>query len=118
MDFKHGNLSIEMDLPKLIRDKIPEIIKRNEGKKAKVRVAKDDKEFLAFVLKKIIEEAVELQDCNGREDFINEISDLEELIPVLMKLTGIKKDEIERMRKAKVKKNGGFKKRYIFEGKK
>ncbi len=117
MNFEHSDLPIESDLPKLIRDKIPQIIMKNEGKKAIVRVAKNDKEYLSFILKKIIEEAVEIQGCNNNKDFINEISDLEELISVLMRLNNIKRNEIEKTKKAKVMKNGGFSKRYIFEGK-
>lgn len=117
MKFKHTNLPIEQELPKLIRDKIPELIEKNEGRKAIVRKAKNDKEYLKFVLKKIVEEAVETQNSKTKEDFLNDICDIEELLDELKKVLGIKKGEVVRVRKLKAKKNGGFSKRLIFEGK-
>jgi predicted house-cleaning noncanonical NTP pyrophosphatase (MazG superfamily) len=118
MDFKHTDFPIELKLPKLIRDKIPQIIKKNEGREAIVRVAKDDEEFLHYVLKKLVEEVVEIRHCKTKDEFINDICDLEELIKHLMELKKIKRSEIERIKKIKIKKHGGFLKRLIFEGKK
>ena len=118
MVFKHTNLPIELELPKLIRDNIPEIIKKSGGKKAIVRKAKDDDEFLHFVLKKLIEEVTEIQHCKSKDEFVNEIGDLEELIGQLMSLKQISRSEIDMIRKLKISKNGGFSKRLIFEGKK
>lgn len=118
MKFKHTKLPIELSFPKLVRDKIPEIIKKSEGKKTIVRKAKNDEEYLKFVLKKIVEEAVEVQSCKSKDDFINELGDLEELITEVMKLKIISKKEIERVNKEKMKVNGSFSKRLIFKGKK
>ncbi len=55
MVFDHfeTNLKKENDYPKLVRDKIPEIIENNENKKVKTRILEDDREYLDFLFKKL-----------------------------------------------------------------
>ena len=53
MELKHTNLEIENEYPKLVRDRIPEIIKEREGVGIKSRMLEDDAEFLKYLLKKL-----------------------------------------------------------------
>lgn len=115
MDFKHTNLPIEKSLPKLVRDKIPQIIESNEKRKANVSTATDDKKYLEYLLKKLIEEADEVRHHADKEDLIKELADLKELTLAIMKLCDIKEDDIEKIRMIKKEKNGAFEKRYILE---
>jgi predicted house-cleaning noncanonical NTP pyrophosphatase (MazG superfamily) len=59
MSFEHieTNLSMENEYPKLVRDKIPEIIKINEGISVPTRILTDDTVYLEYLLRKIKEEA-------------------------------------------------------------
>lgn len=104
-----------MNLPKLVRDTIPDIIARNEGKKPKVRIVKDDKELLVFLLKKLVEEAVEVQQHEDRADLVKELADMKEVTLAVMGLLGISEEEIEKVRVIKKEENGGFEKGYILE---
>lgn len=116
MDFKHTDLPIELKLPKLVRDNIPDLIKQNEGVGPKIRIAKDDKEFLGFALKKVIEESVEVFEAKlDRTELIKEIADLFEIISIVTKTLKITPKEIDEIQTAKRIKNGGFEKRIILE---
>jgi len=61
MDFKPTDQSFENEYPKLVRDKIPEIIKDRDGKDVKVKVLANDDDYLEALLKKLVEEARELE---------------------------------------------------------
>ena len=61
MEFVSTDHPIENEYPKLVRDKIPAIIKDRVGVDVDRRIAKDDQEFLDYLLKKMVEEATELQ---------------------------------------------------------
>jgi predicted house-cleaning noncanonical NTP pyrophosphatase (MazG superfamily) len=105
-------------LPKLVRDNIPQIIHDASHVEPKIRVAKDDAEFRSFLLKKTVEEAVEVYDTKGnKSELLKELADMRELLMALMQLENITESEIEKIRLLKKAKNGGFEKRYIFEGK-
>jgi len=94
---------------KLIRDKIPEIIK-NSGWDADIRVL-GKKEYLEAIKKKFIEESKELVGAKTKKEVINEIIDIQELVDVLISELGIAKSVLSRQQKAKNKKRGGFKKK-------
>jgi len=67
---------------KLIRDRILEIIKA-AGEKPYWRVL-GRKEYTKEIKKKILEEAKELIEVKKKEEIINEIVDIQELIDVLV----------------------------------
>lgn len=94
---------------KLIRDRIPEIIKK-AGWKPTVRKLKKA-EFLKTLRKKVLEEARELIRAKDKKGVINEIVDIQELIDTLTSEIGLSKPKIKRLQAAKRKKRGGFKKR-------
>jgi len=94
---------------KLIRDRISEIIKA-AGEKPYWRVL-GRKEYTKELKKKILEEAKELIKVKNKEEIINEIIDIQELIDILVSELGLTKSEIQKQQKIKNKKRGGFKKK-------
>ena len=96
---------------KLIRDRISEIIKA-AGEKPYWRVL-GRKEYTKELKKKILEEAKELIKVKNKEEIINEIIDIQELIDILVSELGLTKSEIQKQQKIKNKKRGGFKKKFF-----
>ncbi len=94
---------------KLIRDKILEII-RAAGERPYWRIL-NGKEYLREIKKKILEEAKELIEAKNKRGLLEEIIDIQELINALSLEIKLTKSQIERKRKIKIKKRGGFKKR-------
>ena len=94
---------------KLIRDRIPEIVKR-AGWTPTVRILKKS-EFLNALKKKVFEESGELIQAKDKKGIIDEIVDIQELLDVLASEIKITKSEIKKFQAAKRKKRGGFKKR-------
>ena len=94
---------------KLIRDRIPEIIKK-AGRKPEVRKLKKV-QFLNALKKKVAEEAGELVRAKDKKGIINEMADIQELIDILASEIGASKHEIKKFQGVKRKKRGGFKKR-------
>lgn len=94
---------------KLIRDRIPEIIKE-AGWKPAVRKLKKA-EFSNALKKKVSEEAGELIRAKDKKGVIDEIVDIQELIDALTSEIRLSKSKIKKLQAAKRKKRGGFKKR-------
>jgi predicted house-cleaning noncanonical NTP pyrophosphatase (MazG superfamily) len=117
MEFNHTNLGIETEYPKLVRDRIPEIIKENEGIDIKMAVAADNSEYLKYLLKKIVEEATELQNAEAASDVEVELADIYEIIDSILELRGKTREDIDIIEAEKREKNGGFKKRILMLGK-
>jgi len=99
---------------KLIRDKILEIIEKDE--EIPFWKILNKKEFLRELKKKILEEAKELIKAKNKKEVLNEIVDIQELLDVLISELNFKKFEIKKEQKMKNKKRGGFKKRlFLFK---
>lgn len=98
---------------KLIRDRIPEIIQADK-KKPKVYTLADI-HFLQELKNKVAEEAKELQNATTREDIINELSDLQELIDSILESNQITKTELIKKQKDKREKRGGFSQKLFLE---
>ncbi len=90
---------------KLIRDKIPEIIE-STGNACKIEIL-NDTDFLTCLDTKLKEEFDEYND-DGK---IEELIDIIEVIYAISNARGYSVDEIEKIRLAKLEKNGGFVKR-------
>lgn len=94
---------------KLVRDKIPEII-RADNKKAITRILGDN-EYQEELLAKLQEELDEL-----REDLcVEELADVIEVIIALKDSMGIDEEMLEDVRKKKAEKNGAFNERIYLE---
>ena len=87
---------------KLVRDKIPEIIKRN-GEKPEIEIL-DDQRFLQELHKKLFEEVGEFVE----EDSLEELADLLEVVYAIVRLKKIDLNEVEKIRKEKAEKRGAF----------
>ncbi|HEY5220778.1 MAG TPA: nucleoside triphosphate pyrophosphohydrolase [Candidatus Paceibacterota bacterium] len=101
--------------PKLVRDKIPEIIKEKEGVEPTYRVLGNDTEFLVALLKKITEEAAEVQESVENKNTEEELADLQELIDATVKHLGKTREDIEKIQIEKREKRGGFEKRILMD---
>lgn len=91
---------------KLIRNKIPQIIKSN-GKTPTTRILPED-EYIKELCKKTQEELTEYLEADTKEHKLEELSDLLELINALAEHEGTTLEEINNIRKKKAKERGGF----------
>jgi predicted house-cleaning noncanonical NTP pyrophosphatase (MazG superfamily) len=89
---------------KAIRDKIPEIIKK-DGYSCNVKTLSDEK-FLVELEKKLSEEVTEYQNDKNSE----ELADILEVIYRIAELKGVSKEELEKIRIRKVSERGSFEK--------
>ena len=99
---------------KLIRDKIPEIIKVDK-RNPKIRIM-DDEEYRQELFNKVIEEAKELIRTNGKtKEMIKEIGDIYEVIDTIIKTYDLNKDEIKEVQDKRRFERGGFEKKLFLE---
>jgi predicted house-cleaning noncanonical NTP pyrophosphatase (MazG superfamily) len=91
---------------KLVRDNIPSIIEAT-GKKFFTRIL-SDKEYLIELKNKSFEELKEFHEAASREEAIEELADLIEIVHAFAKSHGTTLDEIEVVRREKAEKRGAF----------
>ena len=91
-----------MKYNKLVRDKIPQIIK-DSGKTAVTRVA-DDNEYLQLLRAKLLEETNEYLESGAAE----ELADILEVVLALAKAGGCSEEALFALREDKAAKRGGF----------
>ena len=94
---------------KLVRDKIPEIIK-NAGKTPVTHILSDE-EYLSKLDKKLNEECAEYQ----TDKSIEELADMLEVIYAIAEARGWSVSELEAVRRDKAEKRGGFKNKIYLE---
>lgn len=94
---------------KLVRDKIPEIIK-NSGKTPHCHILSND-EYFSELDRKLNEECAEYQ----ADKSIEELADMLEVMYAIAEARGYSISELERVRMEKAKKRGGFKERIYLE---
>ncbi len=99
---------------RLVRDKTPKLIKK-KGMKPVTRTATKD-ELISALKEKILAEASELRKATTQDQELEEIIDIMEAINTYMKQREISVQNVERMRKYKLRKHGGFSKAVILEG--
>lgn len=94
---------------KLVRDKIPEIIKK-DGEKPITHIAGEE-EYEKALMEKLQEEVNEfLKDPSKKE-----MADILEVLYAVAKLKGFDLSEVEKIRQERAEKRGGFEKRIILE---
>lgn len=94
---------------KLVRDKIPEIIEK-DGRVCRTETLSEN-EYLIMVDAKLDEELVEYH----KDQNIEELADLLEVIYAAAKARGYSIEELEEVRIAKVEKRGAFDKKILLK---
>ena len=94
---------------KLVRDRIPEIIAAS-GKKCTMSVLSEE-EYLRLVDLKLDEELAEYH----KDQNIEELADLMEVIRAAAFARGYSLDDLERVRSEKAAKRGAFEKRFLLK---
>lgn len=93
---------------KLVRDRIPEII-RNSGEQPQTRILTHD-EYVAALLRKVTEEASELVEADP-EDRLLEAADVYEVVLAVLALEGQGVDELVAVANQRRTERGGFRDR-------
>lgn len=96
-------------LPKLVRDKIPEIAEENNDEPVVEELT--DKEVKDYVTRKICEEAEELHESKENE----ELADLLEVIDKYIELLDVQREDLDEIRREKNEKKGSFNENYILK---
>lgn len=94
-------------LNKLVRDKLPVDYERT-GQKATYRQLTPF-EHKSELIRKIIEEASEINIYNSNEEIVGEIADIQQVLDDLAFVCGIDQGQINLIKQAKNDKKGGFK---------
>ncbi len=94
---------------KLVRDKIPEIIEAS-GKTCETKILSDE-EYLQILDKKLDEELAEYH----KEQNIEELADLLEVLYATVKAKGYSIEDLEQVRIEKQKARGGFDKKILLK---
>ena len=94
---------------KLVRDLIPEIIEES-GKKCSIEILNDE-EYIKSIDAKLDEELAEYH----KDQNIEELADLLEVIYAAARARGYSIEELERIRISKAQERGGFEKRILLK---
>ena len=95
---------------KLVRDKIPEIIK-NDGKTPIIEILSNE-DYLNELDKKLNEEVAEYQ----ADKSIEEMADVMEVLFAISEARGYSVEELMKVRNSKREKRGGFEKKIFWSG--
>lgn len=95
---------------KLVRDKIPQII-RDSGREPVTRVLEDDAEFLAALDAKLLEEVHEYLETPS----VGELADIIEVIEAILAIRRIAQPDLRRAKNAKALKRGSYHARAYLE---
>ena len=90
---------------KLVRDKIPEII-RTSGNQCETTIL-SNLDYIEALRQKLVEEAKEVAIANP-EELAQELADVLEVIDTLMTATGIEPEKIREIQTEKRSQRGGF----------
>ena len=98
---------------KLIRDKIPEIIRKNN---AVPKISElNDEQFKIALKEKLTEEAKELLEAKTQEEILNELSDVLQLIESIAINNNLSVSDIEKQKEKKKQERGAFEKKLYLE---
>lgn len=98
---------------KLVRDKIPNIINES-GKICDIRIL-NEVEYIKELKKKVVEEAIELEQTKDKKELIEEIADIYEVLEALLNAEKIDSKNILKIRNEKNNIKGKFKQHIFLE---
>lgn len=98
-----------MKYNKLVRDKIPEVIKKKGG--VPVTHIADEAEYWAKLKEKLLEEMAEF----SKDESVEEFADLLEVIAAIADYKEFDPDEVAKIRAKKADERGRFKERIILD---
>ena len=102
-------------MTKLVRDKIPEIIK-NKNQTCEIKIIQNDSEYLSALHEKLLEEVNEFIEASVKNDRSQEVEEMADILEVIEAIYALKKYDAELIQEKKQKKKlerGGFKKRIV-----
>ncbi len=99
-----------IEFNKIVRGKIPEII-RADGGNPQFRIIEDDAEYLQALIKKDIEEGKEF----AENPCLEELADKKEVQIAMAKALGYTPEQVEQARIEKYEERGGFEDRIFLE---
>ena len=91
---------------KLVRDKIPELI-ASKGGKPEYEIMNDEN-YISKLREKLLEESNEVVTAKTKDDITEELADLLEVMQALASFNEINFADVEKTRKLKKEKRGGF----------
>lgn len=91
---------------KLVRDKIPTILK-DQNISSETRILNDD-EFKRHLLQKLQEEVIELINAHNETNFFEELADVIEVLTTIKKSFSIDSQILKKIRSQKNKERGKF----------
>lgn len=94
---------------KLVRDKIPEIIEK-DNKTCEIRILDDD-EYLKMIDAKLDEELAEYH----KDQNLEELADILEVLYAATKARGYSLEDLEECRREKAEKRGGFERKILLK---
>ena len=100
---------MEQIFNKLVRDNIPDKIEKN-GEVAVTRIL-DDEEYREELYKKLLEEANEVVNAKTKDDILEELADVYEVVRAISELENSNIDNVVEISDNKKLKKGGFTKR-------
>lgn len=107
------DLPIESQHPKLVRDRIPEMIQAQD--KIAITHVADKREYIDSLLSKLVEEATELKEAEGSEHQKEEMADVREVLGALQIALGFSEEDVHAVQASKAKERGGFAGRIILD---
>lgn len=96
----------QIEFNKLVRDKIPDSI-LDKGESVDI-VRLEDEALIEGIKRKVVEEALEVADSKTRQEYIEELADLHEVMAALMSRLDITAEEVTQAQGEKRNRRGGF----------
>lgn len=93
---------------KLIRDKLPEIVKEENDIVLDCRIL-NDSEYQDALKRKLIEESIEVQSAKASDEIIDELADVMEVFESLINSLALSFDDIIQRKQKRKMERGGFK---------
>lgn len=87
---------------KLVRDKIPELIKKDGAKLIKTKIL-NQKDYLSELKRKLIEEAEELLAADKREEILGELGDMQEILDSILAVLHYKSKDLKKRKVKRIK---------------